>query len=933
MKLPGSLAAGTDSRSREIGGPGSRLTWLQPAVALAVAVLLVIAWAVPASATSRAANLLGTGHVTGQTGDPNDVPAASGAPGVRGELRPPRTPMPILALLAPGSAPIALSTARVSVFELQPSGGVGRRLGTATTGNRGAASVRLLAVPARVLVKVTGGRTTRSGRAFGAPFRGSLSAIAIAATKQTRNGVRRYFPGTDVSPQSTILASYATPLPAREWNQSARAARKFLGLPFRMPAFAYNFNFNIYDQQLFNSATFLAQAANAGGVDRFVAQLVRDIARGRPPHPFHPVGAHSVRPRSVHSLGGAMSSIGPIASAAGGVAKLGFSLYDVFSDQTKNDDVANLTQQLQQINAQLAAISAQVAGVQATLDQTDAAIANSTFNAATTTASPYVGDIETDWTDLTHVVSSAQQICDLNVPACQGKAAMVSSLTATCASAAPGTTLAGKCATFNDDVGIFLLACEVPAGGSGGIAYDTTTLASYSGGGAVLTGSGVQGINNLAGQMVAASNAGVISPAGLSTITQNYAFYFLTTSLGNALNAGYLSALIGSPLPNVPGTVVTINYVMQQVNSTMAPIMNRLAGAFPSMPPNTALSSTGAPGGTAYLWPTKIAANMPNNYANNVQGSSSNGSPWAITNGASGNAVVTNTNCPSCTVGTNETAPAPLVATMLPTKAGTYAALTIGVGASGNPVNASKFAVTTGNIPAWQVATDPSLSQLYDPFNNANPSGVNPAGQTAGQSLVANSGFSEQILAQGGGFSAASGMTAFTGSKTGLVGYFGNCTPAGATYCNLLTWDPTNTTTGLYDLNAGDGIGSQSGNWGSGCSGGGLPSGDNWTKFDNWDSLSSGQPAGDVACPYTDEFPAPGETWQVSNMLNFLNGNGSDGTFEFNAYVPEGGLITLFSAPVSNSYCFASYSASAPPAACLNPRTSASQVVNVPVGP
>ena len=181
MKLPGSLAAGTDSRSREIGGPGSRLTWLQPAVALAVAVLLVIAWAVPASATSRAANLLGTGHVTGQTGDPNDVPAASGAPGVRGELRPPRTPMPILALLAPGSAPIALSTARVSVFELQPSGGVGRRLGTATTGNRGAASVRLLAVPARVLVKVTGGRTTRSGRAFGAPFRGSLSAIAIAA--------------------------------------------------------------------------------------------------------------------------------------------------------------------------------------------------------------------------------------------------------------------------------------------------------------------------------------------------------------------------------------------------------------------------------------------------------------------------------------------------------------------------------------------------------------------------------------------------------------------------------------------------------------------------------------------------------------------------------------------------------------------------------
>ncbi|MDQ1247542.1 MAG: hypothetical protein QG597_1912, partial [Actinomycetota bacterium] len=104
------------------------------------------------------------------------------------------------------------------------------------------------------------------------------------------------------------------------------------------------------------------------------------------------------------------------------------------------------------------------------------------------------------------------------------------------------------------------------------------------------------------------------------------------------------------------------------------------------------------------------------------------------------------------------------------------------------------------------------------------------------------------------------------------------------------------------------------------------------TSFDNWNSVSSSKPAGDIACPYTDEFPAPGETWQVSNMLNFLNGNGSDGTFEFNAYVHAGGLITLFSAPVASSYCFASYSASAPPSACTSPRTVASQVVQVPVG-
>ncbi len=901
-------------------------------VAILSSLILALAWSgLTAASAQPAVPAESTSAVSGTDG-PSASQAAGGSVGSRGELRAKRTPMPILALVTPAGDPIALSGARVVVYELLSSGGTGRRLGTGVTGNRGAVSVGLLAVPARVLVKVTGGRTTRNGKAFGAPFKGSLTAVSVSVTKRTQKGIQRFFPGTTVSLPSTLLAAYASPKPLRQWNSAARSVRKFLGLPYRTTAFAYSFDFNIYDQQLFNSANFLAQAARAGGVDKFVAQLSRAISWGAAPHPFPPVGTHSVRSSVVHAKGGLLSAIGPIASAASGVAKLGFSLYDVFSGQSKNDDVGELTKSLQQINAQLASIVLQIGGVQTTLDSTDKAMANNAFNAATTNALPYVTAIGTDWTALTAVNTAAQQVCDAVPSACVNKTTVVSGIAGACSGVPAETPLWTTCATFNDSVGSFVLVCETPAGGVGGIAYDTTNLAAATGGGAVIPGSSVQGIVNLAGQMVAASNFGVISPTGLVQINQNYAYYFLTTSLGDAIYAGYLSALVGKPLPNVPGTTVTPGYIVSQINTAMAPTMNKLAGAFPAMPTDTALSSDGSTGGTAYLWPTQIAANMPNTYANNIQGSSSNGSPWALVNGPDGNAVVSNTNCSWCTVGTNVTAPAPQVATMLPTTAGNYAAFMIGQNSSGTYINKSTFAVTTGNIPAWQVATDNSLGQLFDPFIAANTKGVNPAGQTAGQSLVANSGFDTEIISQGGGFYAASGMTAFTGSKTGLVGYFGNCTPAGATYCHLLTWDPSNSTTGLFDLNNGWDIGSQSGNWGPGCNGGGLPSGDNWTSFDNWNSVSSSQPAGDIACPYTDEFPAPGETWQVSNMLNFLNGNGSDGTFEFNAYVHAGGLITLFSAPVASNYCFASYSASAPPSACTSPRTVASQVVQVPVG-
>lgn len=915
-----------DGRQR----PGGRWRHLLGLLAILSSVVVTIAWSGLAGATAQPA--VPNGPTTAGTEGPSVSQSTTGSMGTRGELRAKRTPMPILALVAPAADPIALSGARVVVYELLPTGGTGRRLGVGVTGNRGAVSVGLLAVPARVLVKVTGGRTARKGKAFGPSFAGSLTAVAASATKRTKKGVQHYFAGTTVSLPSTLLAAYAAPKPLGQWSSAARSVRKFLGLPFRTTAFAYSFDFNIYDQQLFNSANFLAQAARAGGVDRFVAQLTRAVSWGAAPHPFPPVGGHGVRSSIVHAKGGLLSSIGPIASAAGGVAKLGFSLYDVFSGQSKNDDIGELTTSLQQINAQLAAIVVQIGGVQATLDSTDMAMANNAFNAATTGALTYVNAIGTDWTALTAVNTSAQQVCDAVPSACVNKETVVSGIVGACSGVPVDTQLWFTCATFNDAVGAFVLLCETPPGGQGGIAYATTNLAAATGGGAVQPGSSVQGIVNLAGQMVAASNFDFISPAGLSVINQNFAYYFLTTSLGDAIYAGYLSALVGKPLPNVAGTIVTPGYIVSQINTAMAPTMNKLAGAFPAMPANTVLSSDGSVGGTAYLWPTQIAANMPNTYANNIQGSNSDGSPWSLTNGPDGSAVVSNTNCPGCTVGTNVTAPVPQVATMLPTTAGNYAAFMIGQNASGTYVNKSTFKVTTGNIPAWQVATGDSLGQLFDPFNSKYTSGLNPAGQTAGQSLVANGGFSESIIAQGGGFSAASGMTAFTGSKTGLVGYFGNCTPSGATYCNLLTWDPANTTTGLYDLNGGYDIGSQSGNWGSGCSGGGLPSGDNWTKFDNWDSVSSGQPAGDVACPYTDEFPAPGETWQVPSMLNFLNGNGSDGTFDFNAYVHEGGLITLFSAPVASSYCFASYSASAPPSACTSPRTVASQVVTVPVG-
>jgi len=892
--------------------------------------------------------------------------------------------VPIIALLQPSANPVALSGAKVEVFGLNAAGKTGRRLAQSRTGRRGAVSVRIPAIPGRVLVKVTGGRTTRKGKAFGKSFVGSLTAVMSSTSKSTTRGVKRFFPGGIVSLPSTVLAAYAAPRPLKKWSSSKTKVSRFLGLPYEIASFAYDYGLNTFSQDLFNSKTFLAEASRAGGVDKFVQKLARDIAKGKAVHAFHPT-ARSLATRGALEAFGNISSVGTV---VGWTAKLGFKLFGVFSGQSKSDEEQKLTNEFQEINEQLVTIEqalselqAQVAQLQGVVNEVNQSLSASVVQNATAAAAPYMNGITEAWTQMVMMQTAIQQLCDQTSSACKGRQA-AQSVFKLCAGGGLSRAQTESCDTIIDDISTLNLACEEPPGGQGGIQNDTLGLAYAVGGTAAGSNSAAeQGLINSLGQAATTANHNVINPPSLEYIRSVWAWYYLWANLGDAMYAGYLSLNLGQSIPGQSGkTTVTTPYIMQQVNGAVAPTMNMLAGTYPTMPAGTALVSNTGGSGTAYLWATQVGMNSPQNWA-------TSGGTWTFNSTSTETydqlASITGTysGAPVSATPVVTNVPVPHVDTLLPAVSsdsdvcdsdngakvpakGTCTALIIGEDSSGNPQLNTEIMVTSYPLPGWQVPDTANFGQLTSAAAIAQPSG------TYGQWLLQSVGFDENLLTQGLGVTDNSGIYAFKESTVNanyFGGFFGGCAPIpsgtnGNSDCLLPTWAASSPNTFLYDLQNGTNIGSQSGNFGTGCSGGGFNYSNGWAGLPNWTSNSSElawnnatDSYGTIPCGMQyltagGQWATNGGNWTGINgnpaatvyamplwyQLNGVNNEAMPSTSGEYAYptpaaqtnLSPDGLRTLFTQSIPSGYCYASYSSSltSGASACTTPRKKAGDV-------
>ncbi len=947
-------------------------------LAVVSATVMAASWIGPTGASAATGRLdQGVASATGSAVAAAAAPSPAARPVVepRGDVTGrTRSTVPILALLQPSTNPVALSGAQVQVFKLNATGKTGRRLGQGRTGRRGAVSVRLPAIPGRVLVKVTGGRTTRKGKAFGQPFAGSLTAVMSSTSKSTTRGVKRFFPGGIVSLPSTVLAEYGGARPLKKWSSSKSKVSKFLGLPYEIASFAYDYGLNTYSQDLFNTKTFLAQAKKAGGVDKFVTKLARDIAKGKAAHAFHPT-ARSLDTR------GAMEAFGNIASVGtvlGWTAKLGFKLFGVFTGQSKSDEEQALTNEFQEINSQLvtieqalAQLQAQVAQLQSVVNEVNQSLSAGVVQNATAAAAPYMNGITGAWTQMLLLQTAVQQLCDSNGQACVGSGPPIANVIKYCAQRSNSSTMA--CETINDDVDTINTVCEEPSGGDGGIQNDTLGLAYAIGGAAAGSSqtSDDQGLINSLAQAAVAANHNVLNPPSLEYIRSVWAWYYIWANLGDAMYAGYLSLNLGSRLPGTTKTTVTTQYIMQEVNYAVAPTMNMLAGTYPTMPAGTALVSNTGGSGTAYVWATQVGMNSPQNWA-------TSGGPWTLTPTSTetydqlASIAGTYSGSPVSASPVISNVPVPHVETLLPAVSsdsdvcdsdngakvpakGTCTALIIGEDSNGDPELETEITVQRYPLPSWQVPDVPNFSQLDSAYDLAGP------GTTFGQWLMQSAGFEENLLTRGLGSTGLSGNYVFWGSTpSGWGGFLGGCVPSGNSDCLISTWAASSPNTYLYDLNNGKEISNQSGNFGPGCSGGGINYSNGWAGLPNWTTPISllistagtgewGQiPCGtyyagnhgnsvlpgDASPPNADVYGMP--IWQQLNGVNNQAMPPTPGT-PGEWLLPQAtsapnlspdGLLTLFTQSIPSGYCYASYSSSltSGASACTTPRKKAADV-------
>ena len=210
----------------------------------------------------------------------------------------------------------------------------------ARTGREGTFLLAVRRLPARAMVVVSG------GRAVGRPFRGTLRApLRNHATAAT----------VYVNPASTLIASYQAAFPRRTPAQATAAVKRFLGIP----GWATLASDLQTSSTLFSGRRFLEQSR--GKADRFLALLASELSQGK----RHPIKGRPAPGAPVGGGGAAVAKWFATQLAAGAVSFIGGKAFGwVFSQFGVNDgisdQIAQISAQLDQINAKLSALAGQV---------------------------------------------------------------------------------------------------------------------------------------------------------------------------------------------------------------------------------------------------------------------------------------------------------------------------------------------------------------------------------------------------------------------------------------------------------------------------------------------------------------------------------------------------------------------------------------------
>jgi hypothetical protein len=199
-----------------------------------------------------------------------------------------------------------------------------------------------------VVVSATGGRI--GGRLFA----GTLTAA-----------VARFRPGmfVHVNPVTTLVAAYAKTHPSAGLTVSGRRVDRFLGVP-ALPSFAFDQPTPDFDGNLF-----LARAQAAGGVDRYVAKLVRKMDNLDARVTFRGASANGV----VDTVAGVilarlLTAVLDKACASGGGLE---NFLKIVGQCPKQDENAVITGQLNLITQRLGALSSAMEKLEGELTNTN----------------------------------------------------------------------------------------------------------------------------------------------------------------------------------------------------------------------------------------------------------------------------------------------------------------------------------------------------------------------------------------------------------------------------------------------------------------------------------------------------------------------------------------------------------------------------------
>jgi hypothetical protein len=222
----------------------------------------------------------------------------------------------------------------------------GAPLANLRSGINGYFAVRLAHAPGSyVRVTVTGGRL--GGRVFG----GTL----VAELARFTTGTFVY-----VNPFSTLVAAYAKAHPSAGLTLAMQRVERFLVIPKATPAFAFALPMKAFDANVF-----VARAQAGGGIDRYVARLVRKMDNPAARVTFPATAANGIAGSLAGAiLGRVLNSVLNKACVAGGGLEDFLSEVGACAAQDQNAAINNQFTQIDSalngINMQLQALSSEL---------------------------------------------------------------------------------------------------------------------------------------------------------------------------------------------------------------------------------------------------------------------------------------------------------------------------------------------------------------------------------------------------------------------------------------------------------------------------------------------------------------------------------------------------------------------------------------------